>query len=58
MTGYDDVIATKIAEQCGKEAGDIENQHIMADEIVIKLLRELGYTKTADAWEAVPKWYA
>lgn len=40
-------------EHHGKEYG-----HYEADCIVAELLRELGYGKVADAFEALPKWYA
>ena len=36
----------------------IEDGHYEADTLVAQLLRELGYGKVADAFEALPKWYA
>ena len=36
----------------------IEDGHYEADSLVAQLLRELGYGKVADAFEALPKWYA
>lgn len=36
----------------------IEDGHFEADSLVAQLLRELGYGKVADAFEALPKWYA
>lgn len=37
---------------------DKEADHSRADRIIIKLLREAGYNRTADAWDKVGKWYA
>lgn len=37
---------------------DTEADHSAADQVLIKLLRNLGYETVADLWEQVPKWYA
>lgn len=49
-------LAAQIARECSHD--DIEIAHARADQLVIEKLRELGFVKTADAWEAVDKWYA
>lgn len=49
-------LAEQIAEHC--MSGDLEIDHRDADDIIVSLIRRLGYTKTADAWDAVGKWYA
>ena len=48
--------ALKIRENC--MSGDYEADHVKADDLLISLLRDLGYTETADAWAEVGKWYA
>lgn len=45
-----------LVEDC-KRYG-VEYGHYEADTLVVGLLRELGYGKVADAFEALPKWYA
>lgn len=48
----------------GKEANDDkfgfdrELWHIEADELLIKVLRDLGYDELCDWWESCHKWYA
>lgn len=54
--GHDEVIARRIREEC--DGGDIEGDHINADQILTSLLLELGYAKTVEAWGNVSKWYA
>jgi hypothetical protein len=49
-------VAERIRYECC--GGDIEAAHGRADDIIVSLLRELGYVKTANAWEDVEKWYA
>lgn len=48
------------AEKITSEAmtGDFEMDHINADDILIDLLRQLGFTETIKAYERVTKWYA
>lgn len=41
-----------------QEPGDTEAAHSVADEILCKLLRSLGYRDVVDEWEKVEKWYA
>ena len=38
--------------------GDLEIAHSLADKLMCKLLRELGYEGGAELFEAMPKWYA
>jgi hypothetical protein len=52
----DELVARMIADECSH--GDCELAHARADELVIQLLRKLGYGKTVAAWENVDKWYA
>ena len=40
------------------EANDTETAHIEADQILLRLVRDLGYYDLADQYEAIPKWYA
>jgi hypothetical protein len=49
-------IAKKINDECSH--GDWESAHGDADKIIVELLRQLGYTETADAWDKVGKWYS
>jgi len=35
-----------------------ETAHILADELMCKLLRELGYSEGVDIFEKMEKWYA
>jgi hypothetical protein len=37
---------------------DIEMAHVDADDLLVSLLRELGYQELADIYENVNKWYA
>jgi hypothetical protein len=41
----------------GKYA-DEEIRHPMADDLMVKLLKELGYEKGAEIFENMNKWYA
>ncbi len=52
----DEEVANRIKERCSH--GDYEGAHSDADEILIELLKSLGYNQTVEAWEAVGKWYA
>lgn len=52
----DEEYAEMIQYEC--QHGDTEAAHCRADELVIQLLAKLGYAKTVNAWENVPKWYA
>lgn len=37
---------------------DTEMAHILADELMCKLLRELGYDEGVDIFEQMDKWYS
>jgi hypothetical protein len=37
---------------------DREMAHVEADQLLCKLLIELGYKDVVDAWENIDKWYA
>lgn len=62
--------ATKAARECeltdeafaalmaSHNSGDFESAHCNGDDALVELVRRLGYIKTADAWEALGKWYA
>lgn len=56
VPGLDSKHEAALKDKCF--TGDNESDHIRADEILIQILREIGMTKTADAYEAVGKWYA
>lgn len=49
-------IAAAIKETCS--TGDVEADHVNADNYLCALLRELGYHKVVDAWVEVDRWYA
>ncbi len=36
---------------------DVETGHEEADEVVCALLESLGYTKIAEVYKSIPKWY-
>jgi len=38
--------------------GDTEMAHHAADEVLLDLLRSLGFGEVCDEWEKVDKWYA
>lgn len=38
--------------------GDIESAHSSADEVLCRLLKELGYDDVVAEYEKVEKWYA
>lgn len=38
--------------------GDPEDDHRIADSFICKLLTELGFTETVEAWDNCTKWYA
>jgi len=47
------------AERLARWIGaDEEIGHGKADEIVIELLRSLGYVKTVEAYNKIDKWYS
>jgi len=52
----DEQYAARIAALGGYR--DTEEAHCEADDILIEILRAHGYNKTADAFEALDKWYA
>lgn len=41
-----------------KVGGDIEQNHLRADEVLCDLLRSLDYGEVVDAWDEISKWYA
>lgn len=41
-----------------QEPGDTEAAHSLADEVLCKLLRALGYADVIREYEKVDKWYA
>ena len=41
-----------------KYGADTEGAHALADDLICKVLRELGYGEGIDAFEAMHKWYA
>ena len=41
-----------------RDDGDFETNHLDADEVLVALLRSLGFNALADVWESVEKWYA
>lgn len=41
-----------------KSGHGCEEEHQEADDILCRLLRELGYVEVVDLYHQVPKWYA
>lgn len=39
-------------------SGDIENNHIEADQLLVHVLTKIGYTELVELYRKVPKWYA
>ena len=52
----DEIQAELIRSQC--MTGDCEGDHYGADEILVSMLTELGFTETVAAYRKVGKWYA
>ena len=40
------------------EVDDTEENHIQADKLLVKLLKELDLTAIVDAYEKLDKWYS
>lgn len=41
-----------------RSKGDAEDHHMLADELMVELLRSLGYGEGCDIFEEMPRWYA
>lgn len=41
-----------------KDSMDVEGAHNRADKLLVEFVRSLGHHEIADAFAAVPKWYA
>lgn len=41
-----------------QDYGDPEGAHVMADDVLCKLLRSLGYDDVVEEFHKVGKWYA
>ncbi len=56
----DELIKHYVEELQKCNTGDWECDHGNADDLIVELLRELGYEEVANAWEENPpvKWYA
>lgn len=52
----DEIYAKRIENEC--TAGDAEVNHVKADDLLIELLKEIGFHRTVKAFENVEKWYA
>lgn len=52
----DKMYADKIETECFN--GDWESDHMRADDILIELLKKLGYINTANAYRKVGKYYS
>lgn len=37
---------------------DIESDHVIADNILYHVIKDLGYTELADIYNKIPKWYS
>lgn len=49
-------MAQFITDECN--SGDEEEDHLRADEIILDLLKDLGYYETVEAFNKVRKYYA
>ncbi len=54
----DTLVADALREIAECHTGDVEMDHVNADEALCKLLYGLGLGEVAEAWDAVEKWYA
>lgn len=52
----DDIVAYFIVDMC--HTGDEEIDHIRADQALLTLLENLGYTHTIEEYNKVSKWHA
>ena len=50
-------ICREMAEIPGMD-GDEENWHIAADDLLVKLLDEMGMGELSEAYDSIHKWYA
>lgn len=48
----------KMEEINQKFGGDPETAHSVADDLLVKLLKELGFEKLVKEYKNVPKWYS
>lgn len=48
----------KQIKEIDQNKDDRETWHVIADDILCELLKELGYDAVVDAWDDIPKWYA
>lgn len=51
-------LTAKYLPQIPTDSGDPEIDHGQADQVLLSLLTELGYTEIVAKFEAVKKWYA
>ncbi len=56
MTTPEDAIS-ELKELQG-DNGDVECQHVMADDVLRRLLTTLGHKAVIDEYDRVPKWFA
>lgn len=53
----DDDLAKRLENLSLDNPGDFEEIHTQADKLLSSTLRELGYTKSADIYDSLDKWY-
>lgn len=49
--------AAKKMKLLGKDR-DIEMSHGIADDLLVEIIRQAGFKKTADAYEQLTRWYS
>lgn len=54
----EDTYLNKLIAIHDKYEDDIELNHVYSDELLIDILRDLGWDKLADEYESTYKWYA
>ena len=60
MTSDDDreKLDAEYAAQVAECSGDPESGHMLADSLLLELLAKMGFIKTVEALQRLPKWYA
>ena len=54
----EDTYLNKLNAIYNKYEDDIELNHVYSDDLLVDILRDLGWDKLADEYESTYKWYA
>jgi hypothetical protein len=54
----DEEAAERLIEIGKNHIHDEEAAHWLADKLLVEILTDLGYTKTVEIYDDIPKWYA